>query len=171
MLIQAAHISHLSTIFKIFADCKSDMERENIFQWTATYPGVDNLLDDILRGELYGMYEESQCLGVICLNTIQDTQYKTVQWQDVGGKPLIIHRFAVAPPYQRLGIGGKLMAFAEEYAMKGNYSSLRFDAYSGNRRALRFYEQRGYQKKGEVYFPGRELPFFCFEKVSSAFRL
>jgi hypothetical protein len=61
------------------------------------------------------------------------------------------------------------MDFAEQRAAQGNYSSIRFDAYSGNKRVLEFYKQRGYQIRGEVNFPGRDLPFICFEKIMSGF--
>jgi ribosomal protein S18 acetylase RimI-like enzyme len=57
------------------------------------------------------------------------------------------------------------MDFAENYAIENNYTSIRLDAFSNNPRALRFYENRDYQRRGEVFFPGRELPFYCFEKI------
>lgn len=55
------------------------------------------------------------------------------------------------------------MGFAERYGIDNNFSSVRLDAYSGNKQSLQFYEKRGYQKRGEVSFPGRKLPFFCYE--------
>ena len=165
MEIQPVHINHLEEVFNIFQNCKKTMENEDIFQWTENYPRVEHLSEDISQRHLYGLYKQKQCLGVISLNTIQDPQYKLISWEDINGNPLIIHRFAVEPSFQHLGLGRKLMDFAEEYAVKGIYTSIRFDAYSGNQRTLNFYEKRGYLKKGEVYFPGRNLPFYCFEKL------
>lgn len=68
---------------------------------------------------------------------------------------------------KKQGLARKLMDFAENIAIECGYASIRLDAYSGNERVLRFYENRGYQKRGEVNFSGRALPFFCYEKEIS----
>lgn len=81
------------------------------------------------------------------------------------GKVLIIHRLAVHPLFQNQGFAKRLMDFAEDYAINENFSSIRLDAYSANEKVLRFYEAREYKKRGEVYFPDRKLPFYCYEKL------
>jgi len=48
---------------------------------------------------------------------------------------------------------------------RARLACIRLDAYTGNPRALALYEKRGYQRIGQAYFPRRELPFDCFEKV------
>jgi len=90
-----------------------------------------------------------------------------VHWKNNEGKVLVIHRLAVHPPFQKQGFAKKLMDFAEDHAIKNGCAAVRLDAYSGNERVLRFYENRGYQKRGEVNFSGRVLPFFCYEKEIS----
>ena len=57
------------------------------------------------------------------------------------------------------------MDFALNKAGDEGYSSIRLDAYSQNDRTLRFYENRGYEKRGEIYFPYRDEPFYCYEKA------
>jgi len=57
------------------------------------------------------------------------------------------------------------LLFAEKRAADNGYSSIRLDAYSGNAIALQLYERNGYRKRGEVFFPRRELPFICYEKL------
>ena len=61
--------------------------------------------------------------------------------------------------------GAATDGFAENYAVVNGYTTIRLDAYSGNPRALHFYECRGYQKAGQLFFPGRELPFYGYEKI------
>jgi protein-tyrosine phosphatase len=56
------------------------------------------------------------------------------------------------------------MTFAEGLAEKDGYTSIRLDAYTGHERTRRFYERRGYQVRAEVFFPQREMPFWCFER-------
>lgn len=57
------------------------------------------------------------------------------------------------------------MTFAEDFALINNFTSIRLDAFSGNKKALKLYEDRCYLKRGEIYFPRRNLPFFCYERM------
>ncbi len=57
-----------------------------------------------------------------------------------------------------------MMDFAENFARSHDFSCIRLDAYT-NPQALGLYERRGYRRVGQLYFPRRELPFACFEKV------
>ena len=98
------------------------------------------------------------------LNREQDAAYQTVQW--LGGEPvLVVHRLCVDPVHQGLGLGNRLIDFAEDYARRNAYASIRLDAYTGNPTAVRLYERRGCRNAGQVYFPRRRPPFLCFEKI------
>jgi len=57
------------------------------------------------------------------------------------------------------------MRFVDDFAVKNNYSCIRFDAYSENLPALSLYESMGYKRLGNLFFPVKESPFYCFEKV------
>lgn len=164
MQVQLLHPLHLDVAFRIIESCKKSLQSEHILQWTETYPAIETVSNDINNGNLYGLFDNLICLGIITLNTISDAQYQSIPWQDSQGNILILDRLAVDPAYQKLGFGIKLIAFAEEYALGNNFSSIRLDAYSGNHRGIKFYESLKYIKRGEVFFPGRDLPFFCYEK-------
>ena len=115
--------------------------------------------------EIPSFENEGNCLGFISINEDQSPEYKELVWSDEGGRVLVIHRLAVNPEWQKQGVGRQLMDFAENYAMKKGYTSIRLDAYSGNPGALNLYECRGYKKVGQLFFPRRELPFYCYEKM------
>ncbi len=165
MTIQRSSINSAEQIFEMFDKCKMAMELENIFQWTDSYPNHDIIINDINNNDLYELSEEEKLLGVICLNVSQDPAYKTIDWHDRNGKVLIIHRLAINPLFQNKGLAKELMNFAENFAVINNFTSIRLDAFSGNKKALKLYEGRGYMNRGEVNFHGRDLPFFCFEKM------
>jgi ribosomal protein S18 acetylase RimI-like enzyme len=78
---------------------------------------------------------------------------------------LVIHRLAINPVQQGKGFAKRLISFAEGEILRMDFKSIRLDAFSGNLKALMLYEGMGYQKRGEVNFPGRNLPFICFEKI------
>ena len=164
MQIQLSSIKSAEQILKIFKDCKKSMELENIHQWTDSYPNFSLITKDIHNKELYELDSGGEIAGVICLNNCQASVYENIDWLDKNGNPLIIHRLAIHPQFQNKGLAKKLMTFAEEYAFDTGFSSIRLDAFSGNEKALRLYEQRNYKKRGQVNFLERDLPFFCYEK-------
>ena len=49
---------------------------------------------------------------------------------------------------------------------KLNFISIRLDTFSQNKSNNKFYESRGYQKLGDVFFRKQsEFPFHCYEKI------
>ena len=165
MSIQLSDIRYIDPVFKIFTDCKKILEEDGIYQWSAVYPSLEIIQTDIMLGHLYNFNRNGECVGAITINTIQDEQYQSIEWDDSDGNPLIIHRLAVSPPFQGKGIASMLMDFSEDFARNQSFSSIRLEAYSGNPKVLDFYERRGYVRKGNVYFSGRSLAFYCYEKL------
>jgi len=163
MRIEKASPSQLKEIFRIFIECKLSLELRHIFQWTDNYPTIHHISEDIENGHLYSLNQDGRSLGVINISNVEEPQYSKVCWADNDGRSLVIHRLAIHPNNQKQGLARRLMDFAEEHARVNGYTSIKLDAYSGHERVLRFYENRGYQKRGEVNFEGRALPFHCYE--------
>ena len=151
--------------WQIYVRCRAKLLAEGIEQWTEEYPNEKVLKKDIDNEDLYGIQKDGKWVGLICINEYQDEEYKMVDWKDKMGKVLVVHRLAVDPVYQREGLAGKLMDFAEKYAQEQAYDSIRLDAYSKNPHTIRFYKKRNYQVRGSVNFAYRVDPFICFEKA------
>lgn len=141
------------------------MESQGIYQWNEYYPTPEIFTADIKSESLYVLVDNDHCLGIISINEEQSPEYQQLDWSVEAEKVLVIHRLAVHPNRQKQGIGRQLMDFAENYASAKGYPSIRLDAYSGNPRALKFYQYRGYKKVGQLFFPKRDLPFYCYEKA------
>ncbi len=167
MQIQLSSIASAELIFKMLGDCNKALEDEHIFQWTDSYPNITIIKEDIIQKSVYELRGDEEFLGTVTLNTKQEPQYQSIDWNDGNGEPLVIHRLAINPGCQGKGYAKTLMRFAEQFACEKGFPSVRLDAYSGNKVALQLYERLGYMNKGMVWFPGRSLPFFCFEKVLS----
>jgi ribosomal protein S18 acetylase RimI-like enzyme len=164
MQIRLASLKDIVTIMKLIKNCIQDMESQDIYQWNEYYPTKEIFEEDIQSRSLYILEDKNSCLGIISINDDQSPEYQEVVWTDEDGKIAVIHRLAVNPRYQKQGIGRQLMDFAENYACGRGYTSTRLDAYSGNSRAVNLYENRGYKKVGQFFYPRRELPFYCYEK-------
>ncbi len=166
MSIREADYADLDNVMSLIEACIKDMESQNIYQWIwGFYPTRDFFEKDVKHASLFLLENEGRCLGIISIDENQPPEYEALKWFVNNSKILVIHRLAVAPDFQGQGIGHRLLDFAENFALKTGYASIRLDAYSGNLRAINFYENRGYKKvAAELYFPQRELPFYCYEK-------
>ncbi len=148
---------------RILALCVEHMRLHGIEQWDDVYPNLEAVERDAQSRSLFVTRENGVCVGSVSLNEEQPAEYAHVQWSDIDGRALVVHRLCVHPEWQQRGIGRHLMGFAEEFAKRHGFSCIRLDAYTGNLRAVGMYERRGYRRVGQVYFPRRKLPFDCFE--------
>jgi ribosomal protein S18 acetylase RimI-like enzyme len=165
MNILPASRGDFERILSLLKSCTAHMQSQGIFQWNDYYPTPAIIEADLQEGTLYLLREDSDMRGMIVLNEAQSPEYAQLHWSVDEGRHLVVHQLAVSPRWQRQGIAARLMEFAEDHASQHRYTSIRLDAYSGNPGALALYEHRGYHKVGELFFPRRELPFYCYEKV------
>ena len=156
----------LIDILKITKKCAVEMDAMGIYQWNEKYPNRNAFLDDIKNNELFVFTKGAFLVGCIALCSKMDNVYKNVTWLTEDGKNLYIHRLAVDPQFQKKGIGKKLMDYAEDFAKKNDFVSVRLDTFSKNKNNMRFYEHRGYKKLEEVFFPKQsKFPFYCYELI------
>ena len=163
MKIELGTINDISKITKTVSYCIIDLIDKKIYQWNENHPTNEIFINDINNNELFIIKDDNICIGVIVLNEHQANEWRTVQWSKLNSRPLIIHRLIVHPAFQRRGIGRTLIDFAINYTKTNKFDSIRFDVYSGNPDLIKTYEKMGCVKRGEVMFPYRELPFFCYE--------
>ena len=165
MKIVQAQLTDLDNLMNLYKAAMLHLHHNGIDQWDEEYPNRDIIREDLEAGCLYGIALGSNYIGAIVMNEEEDTDYSAIPWDDASGKVLYLHRLVVHPDHQGQGIGRTLLQFAETTAARKGYSSIRLDAYSANPIALNLYARYGYSRRGEVFFPKRELPFNCYEKV------
>jgi ribosomal protein S18 acetylase RimI-like enzyme len=140
------------------------MECRKVFQWNKHYPDRQSFVNDIKNSELYVYCIKDVVIGCVSICSLMDKVYSKVCWKTNGKNSVYIHRLAVDPKYQQQGVGGKLMDFAENESKLNGIESIRLDTFSQNTVNQNFYEQRGYFKLEDIYFPLQsEYPFHCYE--------
>ncbi len=168
MDITLAKKEDLPYIEELFESCKLDLLKKEIFQWDDQYPNKEYFEWVIKEKEMYVHRQDNQVLGAIVLNEWQHPEWEKVKWGENRGKIMVIHAFCVHPHVQGGGYGSKILEFAEYLAQEQGYTGIRLDAFSGNPSALKFYETRGYNKKGEIFISTKPLgheTYFCYEKL------
>jgi len=164
-MIRKAEPSDLDAIYKLTQECAKVMISKGIYQWNEHYPKRDRFHNDIKAQELY-VLEKDVIIGIIVLTKTVDQEYLPIQWLTENTNNLYIHRLAITPRHWGQGYAQKLMDFAENHARSNAYISVRLDTFSQNKRNQNFYQTRGYQRLGEIYFPKQsEHPFYCYELV------
>jgi ribosomal protein S18 acetylase RimI-like enzyme len=164
--IRNATSQDIDSLLIITKACAQHMIEKKIFQWNEHYPNRAAFEQDVVRKELYVLLEANEIIGCIVISTLMDKEYKAVHWLSPDGNNLYIHRLAIHPKAQGKGYAQFLMDFAENYAIKNNYHSIRLDTFSKNLRNQKFYELRGYKKLDDIYFPKQSIyPFHCYERI------
>ncbi|THD69217.1 GNAT family N-acetyltransferase [Robertkochia marina] len=162
--IRKATLKDIDNILQITKACAQKMRLQGIYQWNGYYPSREAFEHDVERQELYVLEKGRKLIGCIVISTLADEFYKDIEWLTEDGEQYYIHRLAVHPDQQGKGFAQTLMDYAENMARENNITSVRLDTFSKNERNQRFYEQRGYQRLGEIFFPKQsKFPFYCYE--------
>jgi len=165
-MIRLAKILEIPDILNITRACAKRMMDQGIYQWNEYYPSKEAFEKDIARKELYVLVENDEIIGTIVVSTLMDEEYVSINWLTPNKNNIYIHRLAVDPKKQKKGYAKELMDFAEDYARKGCFISVRLDTFSKNSRNNKFYQARGYRTVGDIYFPKQsEFPFHCYELI------
>jgi ribosomal protein S18 acetylase RimI-like enzyme len=159
---------HVDPVWRLMNRCNRALQADGVFQWDDVYPTHDVVESDGRRGALYVLEDDDgQCVASVALDEAQSQEYASLQW--ASAEPaLVVHRLCVDPEAQGRGHAHRLMAFAELHAARSGYASVRLDAYTGNPRSVQLYRRRGYREVGQIHFPRRALPFWCFELIVDA---
>lgn len=165
MIVPAKH-SEIPQILSLVRACARFMISNHILQWNEHYPNQQVFEKDIERGELYLLKDNNHIIGTIVISTRMDDEYHDIAWLTPSKGNIYLHRLAVHPNHQGQGNARSLMDYAHAHAQAINAPSIRLDTFSQNKRNQRFYEARGYQKLGNIYFPKQsEDPFYCYERI------
>ena len=165
-MIRKALKTDIGAIIKITNACATTMIANGIYQWNEHYPNRKAFLNDVKRDELYVLEINNTVKGSIVISTFMDREYEPIKWLTKNENNIYIHRLSIHPELQGKGYAQQLMSFAEQFAIEHNYSSIRLDTFSQNKRNQKFYELRGYKQLGDIYFPRQsEFPFHCYELV------
>ncbi|WP_411894051.1 GNAT family N-acetyltransferase [Winogradskyella sp. A2] len=165
-MIRKATQEDISSIMAMTKACAKTMIAKGIYQWNEHYPNKSAFINDIGRDELFVLEIENKLAGSIVISTLMDDEYFPIKWLTKNSNNIYIHRLAVHPDHQGKGLAQNLMDFAENYAIENNYTSIRLDTFSQNKRNQKFYELRGYKRLGDIYFPKQSVyPFHCYELV------
>ncbi|MFZ5940235.1 MAG: GNAT family N-acetyltransferase [Bacteroidota bacterium] len=154
----------LEALMELYRSCTLVMNRMGFFNWHEGYPDQETVKKDIKDRSLHLCPGEGRLLGAVTLNEDEPPEYSGLSWIPVKGKIMVVHRLAVSPDFQRRGIAGRIMEYAEQTTQQLQVHSIHMDVYSINVPARNLYRKLGYRELEDFYFPGFEIPFTGLEK-------
>ncbi len=165
MKVQKATSENVLEVMYLLQHCIEDFNKNSVYQWNVAYPDYNRLLVEVENNSLYIIKHKGVCVGTLTLSKEQEPVFESVNWKNNTDKYIVIKRIAVFPAWQKMGVGKKLIQFAEEYAKDNNYKSIRLDVASSSESLIKLYESIGYVFTGEIHYPKQKEPFKCLEKI------
>lgn len=129
------------------------------------------MLKDAKEMEIYALTVGGHSVGTFNLEIsttlpLNYTKYGKVQWQVPEGLAAYVHKLAILPAWQEQGLGTWCMQAIENLTAERGCSTVRLDAVKTHPKLLSFYENRGYQRVGElIYNSDVWVDSIVFEKV------
>ena len=163
-MIRKAKLSDLDRIMEIISEAVAEMKSYGNTQWDENYPNNETFITDINNNSLYVYEEDNLIKGLVCIDTDEDEEYKNLNWS-LNENCMVTHRMAIDSKFRNNQIASKLMDFCENLALKKGVKYLKADTYSINIKMNSFFKKRGYNFVSEIYFKGKEKPFYAYEKI------
>lgn len=144
-MIRLAKKEELDRIQEIYAAARGFMRANgNLTQWAGGYPDDATVLDDIARGQLY-VIEEDTVWACFALIHGGEPTYRVIEGAWADESPYgTIHR--VAGNGMGRGVVAKCMAFARQ-----RHDHLRIDTHADNFPMQRALEKDGFEYRGIIH--------------------
>lgn len=162
-IIQAREQDIIEVLYLI----KTSFEFNNSNQhtWRPPTPDYHSLKNEVEKGMLYLIKNNSITIGTFTLTNILPENFMEIDWEIENNPNLIIKRIAIAPSWLTDETGDKLMEFIEKYATSHNYPSVKLNVISDNATMNHFYVNMGFSLRGDQVIQEKENPYNFYEKT------
>ena len=124
-------------------------------RFKASYQPVPFTKNQITEREIYAVRDKSRVIATVC---VQEKSARGI------GRHLYLSKLAVAPDYQRRGIAGELLQFAEQVAAQRGVGTIRLDTAKRAKSNLALYRKYDYEVVKEFKHPSSRHRSVLFEK-------
>ena len=124
-------------------------------QWPLPFPR-DELAEAIDRGEVYVVEGEDDGPVATLVLLQDDPQY----WGDRPQDALYLHKFAVRRDRAGRGVGAAVVEWANAEAAEAGREFLRLDCLCDNPRIRDYYEDLGFEHRGDLVLNGRNMSLY-----------
>jgi N-acetylglutamate synthase-like GNAT family acetyltransferase len=146
---------------------KTSFDYNNVSEneWRPPIPEYPEMKEEVDNGELFLLRKNKVTFGTFSLANKMPESFNKIQWEDTNKHNMVIKRIAVFPGWFTNDLGEELMSFIEQYAKENNYTAIKSNAYSKNEEMNSLFNNMGFTFQGEAILPGKESPYYFYEKV------
>jgi ribosomal protein S18 acetylase RimI-like enzyme len=162
----------LDEIAQFYDDINDFLEKgENYPGWRkGIYPVREDAVHGLEQDCLFIVRAKDKIAGSVILSHEPEQGYEKATWGYKGGydRIYVIHTLAVHPDYLKMGIGRRLLQFAEEFGLENGIEAIRLDVNEKNIPAINLYESCGYQyiARVDLGYGAYGIPWFkLYEKL------
>jgi ribosomal protein S18 acetylase RimI-like enzyme len=164
MKITQAKPNELIEILFLLKVCIRDMNLKGLKHWNSASLDAVQIQNDLRRGFIYLVKDKGVCKGMVTLNDKEPEDYRHVNFPDSKSRPFYLHRMAVHPKWQGLGIAKLMIDFAQKLAAEKGFNCLRLDVFTLSETARKLYEKNDFKEIGTFLTNYQKIPFICYEK-------
>jgi len=162
----------LEDILLIVRQARNSLKKHRVDQWQGDYPAEVDFRESMARGECFVMTYGGRVAGVFCLSAEPQKNYDAItdgKWR-WDGPYCTIHRSAVMAAFRGTGMADRLIAAAEDLALRAGAQAMRVDTHRHNEPMKALLRRCGYRFRGHVLIddPGHDPRRQAFEKLLPA---
>ena len=140
-----AEAEELDTVLEILNESAKWLLSKGIDQWQPESFSRSSTAEKIRLGEVYLAKQDNKSIGTITLQW-SDRFF----WVDDDTDAGYVHKLAIKPAYTGTGLGRKMLEWAEQTTKVAGKNYLRLDCMYENPRIRHYYEEAGFEYRGEV---------------------
>lgn len=154
-------------IEEILKGAKDSLEKDGVDQWQRGYPNLDQVREDLERGEGFVFEEEGEVLAYAFLKAEREETYLPIEDSFKGQRPLTIHRFCVSQSKRKGGVGTRFFKEIMAYGRENSFDSLLIDTHRDNFRMRGLIGKFDFTYKCLIYVDdaGIQKERLCFERL------
>lgn len=160
-----ARADEFDACWKIVDQVRRSMIQLGNAQWTEYYPSREDIMGDFFEGNAFVLEKSGKLLayGMVGINGEPAYDHIEGKWQS-DNIYVVIHRLAVLPELQGLGLGKVFLQETERYCKSMDIHSIKVDTPLDNKNMIGLLSQSGFVVCGQVDY-GERGKSFAFEKV------
>ena len=167
--IAAAAPEHLALAAAVLDEASGRVAAMGWRQWPIPFP-VDSVIFPETAAVCFLAWDRATAVGTFTLQRRDPTFWPEAveavgglaAWGEDGTRPAYLHRFATRNGYR--GLGGVVLREAERIASSWDANLMRLDCMAANPKIRRYYEDAGYEYRGDIQPPHLDFPASRYEK-------
>jgi GNAT superfamily N-acetyltransferase len=153
--VRRAHQEDATTIAGLLDEATEWVVELGFSQWPLPFPR-DQLAAAIERGEVYVVEsEDGEAVATVSM-LADDPMY----WGDRPPDAFYVHKLAVRRDRAGRGIGAAIVEWANAEAAEAGREFLRLDCLGANPRIRDYYEDLGFEHRGDLVLDGRNMSLY-----------